>query len=345
MTGIGSSVVRIFLIAVGLGASVYGGDTIQVLYDEPTLDRWNYPFNATPGERGSASVFAAFFEDFDDRDAQFLVGFETSSDVPPGLPVCAYEIVSATLVVENLNGGIFAYDPTYDPYPTYLPDGDPDAQSDSDAGRPLEVYGTAYRNGFTAETYVEDSPFGSSESTFKGTRNAFATDNFGGLLEDVSNNVDGRFDPVPFAIGQNDSLSPGQIVPSDVKFTFDLDVSNPDVQSYLAGELQRGEIRLTVSSLQPAEFDGEGGGGGAFASFYTRENLIHELFGDRAATLDIEVNIRLLGDANGDGQVNFSDLTVILFSFGPADGSPADVDCSGEINFSDLTATLFRFTG
>lgn len=52
-----------------------------------------------------------------------------------------------------------------------------------------------------------------------------------------------------------------------------------------------------------------------------------------------------LGDCNGDGVVNFGDLTSVLFAFGDASGSPAGCDANedGSINFGDLTATLFQF--
>lgn len=52
-----------------------------------------------------------------------------------------------------------------------------------------------------------------------------------------------------------------------------------------------------------------------------------------------------LGDCNGDGVVNFGDLTSILFAFGNPGGSPAGCDANddGAINFGDLTAALFAF--
>lgn len=51
------------------------------------------------------------------------------------------------------------------------------------------------------------------------------------------------------------------------------------------------------------------------------------------------------GDCTGDGVVNFSDLTAILFQFGDADGAAPGCDATsdGQINFNDLTATLFAF--
>jgi len=339
-------------LSIAISATVFGlsaaiaqagsPDVFTASYDEPTFDRWMYPFNATPGVRGSASIFAAFFIDFDDRDSQFVVGFNTSGDIPVDLPVCSYRIVHASFSVENLNNDLFEYDETYDSYATHLPEEDEEWFADEDAGRPIELFGVAYRNEYDAQTFEEGSPFSPGGNTQKDVRNAFATDNFDGLMEDISNNVTTRFETVPFAIGKNSSLTPGQIVPEDTRFVFEIDVTNPDVQRYLASELARGDLRFTVSSLQPASFDGSGGAG-QFAAFFTRENLIHQLFGGRAATLDLEVEIVPLGDVDGNGEIDFNDLVAILFEFGNSDG-PADVDCSGEVDFNDLVATLFLFT-
>lgn len=49
-----------------------------------------------------------------------------------------------------------------------------------------------------------------------------------------------------------------------------------------------------------------------------------------------------VGDANGDGAVNFGDVTAVLASFGAA-VSPCDVDCDGLVGFSDVTTVLANF--
>ena len=66
------------LLAVLAGQCAAQSQTITVQYDAPSLDRWNYPFNGSPGTRLSASTFGAVdLEGFDDHDAQFIVGFDT----------------------------------------------------------------------------------------------------------------------------------------------------------------------------------------------------------------------------------------------------------------------------
>lgn len=51
-----------------------------------------------------------------------------------------------------------------------------------------------------------------------------------------------------------------------------------------------------------------------------------------------------LGDANGDGAINFTDLNMVLSSFGMTGPDlPGDVDCSGGVNFTDLNIVLSGF--
>jgi hypothetical protein len=49
-----------------------------------------------------------------------------------------------------------------------------------------------------------------------------------------------------------------------------------------------------------------------------------------------------LGDCNGDGNVDFSDLTAILFQFDNADPA-CDADQSGTVDFNDIVSALFMF--
>jgi hypothetical protein len=51
-----------------------------------------------------------------------------------------------------------------------------------------------------------------------------------------------------------------------------------------------------------------------------------------------------LGDANGDGVVNFSDLNAVLTDFGETgSGNPGDINGDGVINFEDLNTVLTNF--
>jgi len=110
--------------------SLAAGGAGLVIVESPTLDRWMYPFNATPGTRGEAAVFTSLdipeFDEFDERDGQALLGFDTSLEVPVDLPLSDYTVTAARLTIMNEGDENFLFDPTYDSYRTYLDPADPE---------------------------------------------------------------------------------------------------------------------------------------------------------------------------------------------------------------------------
>jgi len=325
---------RTIVIAGGLlAASVCARAEAQpfiVDFAQPTLDRWMYPFNFTPGTRSSMSTFAALGSpDFDNRDGQVLIGFDTIGLIPTGEGPNRYRIDRAVVRIGIDQDRAIRYDPTYDPFVTYLNADDPEFVPDADAGRSIELYGVGYRNDFTAETFLETSPFANTDATYRGTRNVFPTDFIEGQRMDISNNVDQRFDPTPFAVGQMD-LEPGALVPFDTDVTFTIDLENPDAVAYLQESLDEGRLRLAINSLHPAVQQG-----GVFASFLSKEAL----FGSElAARLELEVTISSPADFNGDGVVDGADLGTLLGQWG-SDG-PADLNGDGVVDGADLGTLL-----
>ena len=248
------------------------------------FDRWMYPFGATPGTETAGSSFGAIGSDgFDDRDAQFLVGFGTTGSITPGLGASAYNVASARLTVTVVTANTFAYDPTEDAVASYAPGG-----TDDDTGRPIELHGVGYRGGFTEPTFTETTGFGLMGPPAEAVRRAFAADFNGATAVDVSNNVTGpdlddnsandAFDANPWAVGTTGAVAPGATVPANTVFTFDLDLSDPDVLAYVQRGLDAGGIRFAVSSLHDASL----GGAPSYPRFYTRENDP-----TRAATLEV----------------------------------------------------------
>jgi len=239
--------------------------------DQPTADRWMYPFNSTPGTRPAASAFGAVGEaGFDDRDGQILVRFNTTSLFAAGLGASSYNIGSLSLSLTVNLDNAFQYDPTYDSYRTHLDPNAPGYQADSDAGTPVELFAVGYRNGYSESTFQETSPFGPNG---EGTRNAYAAGlNPGGTMVDVSNNVANGFEAVPFAIGTIAGLAPGSFVPADSVMTFNLDLSNPAVVAWLQSSLNDGYLEFMVTSLQSTSQQATSG----FPSFYMKENILND---------------------------------------------------------------------
>ena len=90
--------------AAAAGGTVARGQMIQVDMGSPTMDRWMYPFASTPGSEQVALTFGAILQaGFDDRDAQFLVGFDTQAVVPTGLALERYRIESLRFVAAVSN--------------------------------------------------------------------------------------------------------------------------------------------------------------------------------------------------------------------------------------------------
>lgn len=319
--------------AVGVFAMQGMAEMVMVDYTGPSLDRWMYPFNFTNGTRTSASTFGALNEpDFDNRDGQFIVGWDTGADITAGLGESSYTIVSAVVRVATDQGG-FIFDDSYDAYQTYLLPEDGEFVADGDPGRPITLFGLGYRNGFDVTSFQENSSWGPTGVTYRQVRNAYATDFVMGVADDVSINVDQRFDPAPFAVGAA-PVTPGAAVPADTDFTFDINVDDSDVQAYFKQALDNGRVHLVLTSLHPAVEQG-----GVFVSWYTKENLFGAGF---SARLSLTVQVGPAADFNDDGVVDGMDLAALLAGWGQAGAS--DLNGDGTTDGMDLAALLAEWS-
>ena len=271
--------------------------TAPVTVLEPAGDRWMYWFGDFDGGRTSASVYGAYGDydyiaegyDFDDRHAQMLLDFDTTAIAPPGQGAGNYQVSALEVRLLVNEGDQFVYDPSHDALATYT-----GAQPDADAGRPIELFGVGYRSGFSRENFRENSPYVSGAYAeqngvliVKGRRNAYAMDFTGGIARDVSNNVEERFEAIPWAVGripgiadEAGELSPqplaaGSPVPYEAVMTFTIDLSNPLVRAYVQEGLHAGRLQFMVTSLTEYAYAGDEGSGGGFPSFYTKENFNH----------------------------------------------------------------------
>ena len=228
----------------------------------PNYDRWMYPFSASSplGNRPTASSFGVLDPDFDNRDAQIYFGFVLTNQIPAGLGPESYEIISCRFAA-TMSDGNTAYDPTPDAWTSYLDATQALYTADADLGRPMELFGAGWRGGFTPQTFGEDGPFQSLPPPYKGKRNVFALGIRSNQLVDVSNNIDpdgtftNGFDPIPFATGTA-PLTPGDLIPLPTTFTFDLNTSEPLIQTYLQAALNDGILGLVLATLHPSSFMG-----------------------------------------------------------------------------------------
>lgn len=243
-------------------------DVTDVTQNEPSMDRWNYPYNATPGTRSVASTFQSPEEGGIVRHGHYVFAFDTDSEIPSGHGEAAYEIVSARITLTTSSNFEVAYDPTDDSAFTYLTNGHPQYVEDNDPGRPLELFGAGFRNGFTSTTWTETTDFAPTG----GERTVYpATWDANGDEIDASMNVNfaNPFELAPFAIGQMTGVNPGENIPFDSPVTFDVDLTQPGVVRYLQNGLNSGRLFFSATSLHAG-----GQGVRTFPEYYTRDSLV-----------------------------------------------------------------------
>jgi hypothetical protein len=321
----------IFSATILATMSYGGGVTLQM----PDLDRWNYPFNASPGDRTVGSTFSSYASgyDFDNRDGQLLLGWYGDRVAASGLPASAYAINSCTVTLTIASDDI-AYDPTLDDLASYEPDG----PADTDLGRPVVLSGVGFRNGWDGWTFGETGPYG--EAMTSGTRNCFAIDfDATGVERDISNSLTHGFVPNQFAIAQTNAVAVGDIMPAYTVLQFQVDVTDPDIQCYVRRAMADGLIEFAVTSLHGASKPGSGGGG-LWPDWVCKENALVGLGVIDAAGLVIDVVVTepsgVVGDIDGDGAVGVNDLLRILEDFGVCPCCPSDLDDSGAVTVDDL---------
>lgn len=215
-----------------------------------------YPNNAAPCDRPAGSVFGTFGDEagVDTRHAQHLVGWDTATLVPTNRGPARYLVRRCRVTLTINRSNLFDYDPKPDDFRTYFETNHPAYLPDPDTGRPIELFGVGFRNGFDAASFHQCAPFGTNAP---GQRTAFASGwSTNGLLVDVSNNVGKtnvafpRFEVAPFAIGQTTNAAPGQLVPPGAKITFDLNLDDPLVLAYVQAGLNSGRLRFMITGLQ-----------------------------------------------------------------------------------------------
>lgn len=313
------------------------------------FDNWSYSNAFSPGDGRYITTFATLGSDDEDRLAQMLIGFNTSTNIPTGLGAARYQINSVTMTATVGRASNVAYDPTYDTIGTYA------GGVDSDPGRPFELYGAGFRNGYerigfgeldiAPPEFEEGTPYaGDFESS---TRASFPLgDNGSGQLVDVSDNVSAGFDTKPWAVGQAD-LQPGAAAVDLTKFTFALDLELPGLRDYVQQALDQGALALMLSSLHSVSGQG---GTEPYPAFFTRENKDLSTGEPIAApTLVIDYSIVediLPGDtAPFDGVVDLTDLNAVRNNFGASgEGIPGDTyPQDGIVDLTDLNAVRNNF--
>ena len=240
--------------------------------DAPDRDRWNYPYNATPGTRARASMFRSIDDEVGIyRYGGYIVSFDTSAAVPTGLEPSAYLVTSVSVQLMTSDNFKVPYDSSYDPAQTYLPETDDRRVPDTDSGRPINLFGAGFRNGFDLTTWEETTVYRSKDSELTTVYPMVLNDS--GEVVDVTLAVDydQPSDPAPLATGALDGIEPGELIPFNAWMNFDLALSNPGTLAYVQQGLSQGRIVLYATSL-----NGGSSTDRTYPEFHTSDSLLGE---------------------------------------------------------------------
>lgn len=363
-----------------LGVGVLAGSLFAQTFDfsTPSDDRWQYPFNFSGGARPTASVFTSLgtgvpsFSNFNDRDGAFIVAWNTAGQIAPGAGAGNYSIASIRVTLRNEPGATWIPDLTTDEWFTFdfnndtfingdgIPRGEPGdidgESSDSDPGRPIELFGAGFGPFYTAQTWTENSAYVGGTDQANAPRDPFpmtyqagsgdvlhCEDSISGRHNQNLANPVGRFTPVPWSTGAPiDYVPEQQTVPFDVVFDIHLDLADGRVRQYFQEQLNAGRVIVYVTALTETVMGGTTGG---VPSFYNKEGLgLHPLA--RAPKLTVVLSQGLPGDLDGNGCVELQDLATLLSHFGTTSGAQladGDSDGDGDVDLSDLAALLGNY--
>jgi hypothetical protein len=332
--------------AISCAASGAVAQPMSVAYTQPALDRWMYPFNFSNGTETVAPIFAALQQPgFDDRDGEFLVGFDTDADIPAGQGRLSYKITQATLSVYVEDGDSFLYNPTPAPLASSYATNDPDYVPNPNPGWPTEVWAVGYRNGFSEATFLEDSPFGGTPLVppAEGARNAYPAllDNYQNTT-DMARQVRLKLPGVAMGIAKvydstGTEVIPGSLVPQAAEVRFELAGVTSENYVYLQNELNNGRVRLLVTTLSPTTGGPGGGTGGVtYPRFYTKENPVATTLG-LAGHLTLQVAITCAADFNGDNYVDDSDFSIFVQAYNNLLDARCDLNGDGVTDDSDFS--------
>ena len=157
-----------------------------------------------------------------------------------------------------------------------------------------------------------------------------------GAGRDISNHIKDGFEFTAWAIGTC-SLNQGDLVPIETEYAFELDLANADVLTYVQQSLDIGQLNFAIVGQHPAF-----GGATDYPTYFCREA------GLGAAHLEITLADGLPGDIDGDGDVDQSDLGILLAAYSSCEGDEywnpdADLDGNGCVDQSDLGILLANY--
>jgi len=253
-------------------------------------------------------------------------------------------------------GSDIPYDPTRD-LAADIADGT------DDAGKPIELYGVGFGNGYTRfgfgandaqpPEFEEASPLFTAAAASVFNLFPLGDDGQGGL-GNVFNSPGGEgvfengqlveitrepWDPQPWAVGTVHGMTPGQPLSGRPVFEFAIDLSVAGVRDYFRQSLSLGQVGVSLSSLHDLSgFHDPSGEADDFPGFSAKEDIAVQFGVADPASLEIQYTILpLAGDYDASGEVDLLDYAVWRATFGTAVDAYAGADGNGDglINATD----------
>lgn len=333
-------------------------------WSRPSWDRWVYHNSVDNGDRPYSSLFAGFEPGADfapSRSGTMLIAFQTADQIGPVAPA-RYQLNSVRVTATTFaNGQTITYDPTRD-FVAEI------ADETDDPGRPIELYGVGFRNGYerfgfgandaAPPEFEEASPFWDAVPLLEQSFHVYPLGDDGtgtGMLGDVAHSAGGKgfyeeddddeldlvevvqdpWDPMPWSIGLINGMNAGDTVPLGTELTFDVNLDLPGVRDYFQQSLSIGQVGVFLSSLHDP-------GGypvttGEFATIHTMEQYF-TIQAPPTLSIDFTILDELLpGDYDRNGSVGAEDYAMWQSEFGAAvtAGAGADGNGDGVVNVAD----------
>ncbi len=346
-------------------------------WDQPDIDTWfhqsgNNPDKADPSSFTNYEPGSTFSQS---RSGTMLLGFDTSATIPMVAP-SRYRINSIVVTAMMVNDGRqVLYDPTEDLLADII------NGTDSDLGKPMELFGVGFANGYgrlgygandaAPPEFEETSPLLSSGPLLQQTFNIFPLgDDGAGQLGNVFNSPGGEgifeineddelvlvdmakqpWHAKPWATGTVAGTTPGAPIPGLSVVTFDVDLDNPDMLAYFQHSLSEGSLGVFLTSLHDVTGFHNGGSGDVFPGFYAKHHFAVSIGFADAATLAVDYEILdpfQPGDYDRNGFVETADFELWRETFDEdvEDGTGADGNGDGVVDTADYILWRKYFSG
>lgn len=191
----------------GLGAETF-------VFDSPSDDQWQYPFNFSPGLETDRSLFATTSPAFDGRDAMAIVRWETAPEIPAGLDVEGYLPTRLAVRVWNAPGA------------AWLPS----------VTEVVQLFAVGYGPTYTESSWTESSAIRANGAGPPTLRDPYPLTLGGSRAENQLN-------AQPWAVGV-----PVVDASGILSIEFELDLLQPGVRDYVIEGLDVGRLTFAVSS-------------------------------------------------------------------------------------------------